>query len=197
MWKYRKDYESIVITRLAFLRFYPPKPRVLRAYEHETRKHASPARVYLRNVCTRDVWLDIFLLLSSSPLSLSRSRSLAGCTRCLYYLKARIFSGYPTLLLPPRWWFAASLFLTIRENRGSVVVIVRVWVHTRTCIRARTRVATLVSSLLAKWPSPALACLPPRPPTHAFRRQPIPPRPANPQRRTSLSSYEACTILWD
>lgn len=77
MWKYRKDYESIVITRLAFLRFYPPKPRVLRAYEHETRKHASPARVYLRNVCTRDVWLDIFLLLSSSPLPLSRSRSLA------------------------------------------------------------------------------------------------------------------------
>lgn len=143
-----KITRAVVITRLGFLRFYPRSlayPRTLCAYE---RKHASPARVTYET-SAYETYLDI-------PFPPPPSSSFSLPSGCLYYLKARIFSDYPT---QPSFSsrpsvVAASLFLTIRENRGSVASSFAYGCTRFLYIRARTRVATLVSSLLAKWPSP-------------------------------------------
>lgn len=99
----------------------------------KARKHASPARVTYETSAYETYHGSTSFFLLPPP---SSSFSLGNP------------SGYPVSLLPqgsnflrlpnppspPSPRFAASLFLTIRENRGSVV-IVRVWVHTRTYVQ--------------------------------------------------------------
>lgn len=153
----RKDYESIVITRLVFLRLYPVA-RILHTREQATtyeRKHAfaSPPARYLRTFAY-DVRISIFLSLLCH-----------SCSRCVYYLKARIFSDYP-----PSFSSLGCSQLIPHNKRKPGLGRHRSRMGAHAYIRARARVTTLVSSFLAKWPSPALACLPrsrPRTPSTA------------------------------
>ena len=120
----------------------------------------------------------------SFSLSLSFYGSSLFPWWCVYYLKARIFSGYPPSFSSLG---CSQLILHNKRKPGLGRHRSRMGAHAY-YIRARTRVTTLVSSLPAKWPSPALACLPrgrPRTPCH---RQPIPRlrHHRQPPRRDSL-----------
>lgn len=117
----RKDYESVVITRLVFLRLYP--------VARDTENRPLPTNVSTRSLRLLHVTYERLHTTYGFP-----SFSLFSVTVAPGVSTTSRLEFSPTthpLSLPS---VAASLFLTIRENRGSVV-IVRVWVHTRTYVQ--------------------------------------------------------------
>lgn len=113
-------------------------------------------------------------------------------TRCLYSTSRLEFSPATQPSFPSHPSVCSQLIPHNKRKPGLGRHRSRMGAHARTYVQEHAWRRTLVSSLLAKWPSPALACLPPRPPTHAFRRQPIPRHPS-PQRQPLASHFSPPT----